>query len=436
MEFSSAVRLGTLIIASLFTLTGCINDSDGPGNNTNDSDSQSSESIQISGVAMKGAISNGLISASAKRAAEGTEFTILAAPTRTDENGEFALSIDTSSTISEGETVLFELSSDTATEMVCDVSEGCRHAGTNSIAEFGDSFFPGNNLQLSSLSLLDGAKHPYLTPASTLAVELAKRQSPAPTAASFDAAVKTVESWFGISHGTMAKRPLSLTNPISPDVSQPELELALVNAAFLSLAADSRWKTVGKVIDAAIDLVKSSGELPASGGENGLGLSRELLLLAASAQADALANQEGVGIDTATLASAADSLAQRSMELAEPGPEPEPAPEPEPTPEPEPAPEPEPEPEPVLGTAKLSWTAPLTRENGESISMGELDGYEIRYGQTSNITAMTGETEIRAASTMEYTVEDLDNGVWHFAVRAVDVNGMFSDWSTVVSKEI
>jgi hypothetical protein len=78
----------------------------------------------------------------------------------------------------------------------------------------------------------------------------------------------------------------------------------------------------------------------------------------------------------------------------------------------------------------------LTRENGESISMGELDGYEIRYGQTSNIAEMTSKIEISSASTMEFTVEDLENGVWYFTVRTVDVDGMFSDWSTVVSKEI
>lgn len=434
MEFSIAMKPGALLIASLFTLTGCINDSAGPVGNTDNADSQRGESIEITGVAMKGAISNGLISASMKQAAEATDFTILTPPIRTAENGEFRLSLDVSSTMGDNEVVLFELSSDTATEMVCDVSEGCRHAGTNNMAAFGEPFFPGNNLQLSSLIAVDGAQRAYLTPLSTLAVELAKRQNRTLTATSFDEATTTVEAWFGIPKGTMSNRPLSLTDPVSPGASQPEVELALVNAAFLSLSADSRWNTVGDVIDAALELVQSSGELPANGGENGLGLSRELLLLAASAQASALADQNGIGIGATMFANAADSLAERSMELSEPEPtpEPEPAPEPEPTPEPAPTPEPE----PVLGTAKLSWSAPMTRENGESISMGELDGYEIRYGQTSNITAMTGDIEISSASTMEFTVEDLENGVWYFTIRTVDVNGMFSDWSTVVSKEI
>jgi len=112
--------------------------------------------------------------------------------------------------------------------------------------------------------------------------------------------------------------------------------------------------------------------------------------------------------------------------------EPQSTPEPEPTPEPQPTPEPE----PILGAATLSWTAPLTRENGESIAMGELDGYEVRYGQTDDISALLGKTTINLASTMEVTVEGLGKGIWYFTIRTLDVNGAFSDWSIPVSKKI
>jgi hypothetical protein len=112
--------------------------------------------------------------------------------------------------------------------------------------------------------------------------------------------------------------------------------------------------------------------------------------------------------------------------------EPQSTPEPEPTPEPQPTPEPE----PILGAATLSWTAPLTRENGESIAMGELDGYEVRYGQTNDISAMPDEITINLASTMEVTVEGLGKGIWYFTIRTLDVNGAFSDWSIPVSKKI
>jgi hypothetical protein len=89
-----------------------------------------------------------------------------------------------------------------------------------------------------------------------------------------------------------------------------------------------------------------------------------------------------------------------------------------------------------LGAATLSWTAPLTRENGESIAMGELDGYEVRYGQTDDISALLGKTTINLASTMEVTVEGLGKGIWYFTIRTLDVNGAFSDWSIPVSKKI
>ena len=251
MGSPNGMRLGAFFITCLFTLTGCSSDSDSAVGNTGNSDSQSSELIEISGVAMKGAISNGLISASMKQAVTDRELTILTHPIRTEENGEFTLSFNVPSHAGGGEIVVLELSSDTATEMVCDVSEGCRHAGTSSMAAFGEPFSPGNNLKLSSLSAVDGVQRAYLTPLSTLAVELAKRPDVALTAEVFARPTTTVESWFGIPEGTMAKQPLSLTHPASLDASQPELELALVNAAFLSLAADSRWSCLLYPSDAA-----------------------------------------------------------------------------------------------------------------------------------------------------------------------------------------
>jgi len=94
------------------------------------------------------------------------------------------------------------------------------------------------------------------------------------------------------------------------------------------------------------------------------------------------------------------------------------------------------EPEPIVGNATLSWTAPLTRENGETIAMAELNGYEVRYGQTNDISAMPDEITINLASTMEVTVEGLGKGIWYFTIRTLEVNGAFSDWSVAASKEI
>lgn len=85
-------------------------------------------------------------------------------------------------------------------------------------------------------------------------------------------------------------------------------------------------------------------------------------------------------------------------------------------------------------TAALSWNAPMTRVNNDSIAMGELSGYIIRYGQDpANLTELV---RIDSADTMEYTVTNLDNGTWYFSIQVEDVDGLVSAPSEPVSKTI
>ncbi len=85
-------------------------------------------------------------------------------------------------------------------------------------------------------------------------------------------------------------------------------------------------------------------------------------------------------------------------------------------------------------TAALSWNAPATRVNGEGLAMGELQGYIILYGQDAD--NLDRRIEINEASTMDYTVTNLDYGQWFFAIQVVDVDGLVSAPSEVVSKSI
>lgn len=85
-------------------------------------------------------------------------------------------------------------------------------------------------------------------------------------------------------------------------------------------------------------------------------------------------------------------------------------------------------------SASLSWNAPFTRENGDSLSMGELDGYVIRYGKNPDELSKT--VRIGNASTMAYTVDNLDNGTWYFTIQVEDVDGLMSAPSAPVSKTI
>jgi len=88
-------------------------------------------------------------------------------------------------------------------------------------------------------------------------------------------------------------------------------------------------------------------------------------------------------------------------------------------------------------SAVLSWSAPLTRVNGDSIPMGELDRYVIRYGQDSeNLSEEVVVTNAASEAEMSHEIGGLDNGTWYFTIQVQDVNGLISEPSDVVSKAI
>jgi hypothetical protein len=85
-------------------------------------------------------------------------------------------------------------------------------------------------------------------------------------------------------------------------------------------------------------------------------------------------------------------------------------------------------------SALLTWNAPATRVNGEGLAMGELKGYVIRYGRTAD--NLDRRIAVNRASTMAYKVTGLSSGAWYFAIQVVDLNGLISAPSEVVSKRI
>jgi len=84
--------------------------------------------------------------------------------------------------------------------------------------------------------------------------------------------------------------------------------------------------------------------------------------------------------------------------------------------------------------ALLSWTAPLTRENGESLAMGEIAGFEVVYGTSAE--TLDQSLAIGDASVDELLVDELAEGTWYFAIRTLDTDGNRSSLSEVVYKQI
>lgn len=123
-----------------------------------------------------------------------------------------------------------------------------------------------------------------------------------------------------------------------------------------------------------------------------------------------------------------------AMPTPRPAPAPAPAPAPEPIAEaPAPAPEPQPEPEVVIGNANLSWTIPSKRENGDSISVSELNHYEVYYTSESG---KSNTVKVSNPSQTSLTVKDLEADTYYFAMAAVDKDGIFSELSNEVPKII
>ncbi|WP_336366658.1 PA14 domain-containing protein [Marinobacter sp. C2H3] len=85
---------------------------------------------------------------------------------------------------------------------------------------------------------------------------------------------------------------------------------------------------------------------------------------------------------------------------------------------------------PATNTITLSWTPPLTRADGTALSLSEIAKYEVVYGQAASI--LNQAITVSAPET-SYTFDGLQSGTWYFAVKAIDVNGLQSDNSEVVS---
>ena len=82
----------------------------------------------------------------------------------------------------------------------------------------------------------------------------------------------------------------------------------------------------------------------------------------------------------------------------------------------------------------LSWSIPTTRQNGELLSPSELAAYEIYITADQS----GGEQVIVVNDPMQtsYTIVGLAPDTYHFAISAVDVDGLRSELSIVVDKTI
>ena len=84
------------------------------------------------------------------------------------------------------------------------------------------------------------------------------------------------------------------------------------------------------------------------------------------------------------------------------------------------------------GSTALSWTAPTARTDGSPLT--NLAGYTVFYDRMSSIYDY--QIDINNSATLIYVVENLASGVWYFVLTAYDSDGMESDRSNEVLRQI
>jgi hypothetical protein len=84
------------------------------------------------------------------------------------------------------------------------------------------------------------------------------------------------------------------------------------------------------------------------------------------------------------------------------------------------------------GSATLSWEAPTTTTQGSALT--NLAGYRIYYGIYSNDLSQT--VQVNGVGLQTYLIDNLGQGTWYFAIKAVTSSGVESSLSNVVSKTI
>ena len=89
--------------------------------------------------------------------------------------------------------------------------------------------------------------------------------------------------------------------------------------------------------------------------------------------------------------------------------------------------------QPETGTATLSWTAPLTRVDGSSISLSEIQSYEILYGSSPESLSNTITVD---GSQTSAEITGLSPGTWYFAIRVIDTDGLTSENSQILTHTV
>lgn len=88
----------------------------------------------------------------------------------------------------------------------------------------------------------------------------------------------------------------------------------------------------------------------------------------------------------------------------------------------------------LTGSLTLKWKAPLTRADGSPLSLADIDGYRIHYGNAAG--NYTSHVDLADGSAQQVILTDLPLGTYYLVMTTYDVNGRESGYSAAVSKSV
>ncbi len=86
----------------------------------------------------------------------------------------------------------------------------------------------------------------------------------------------------------------------------------------------------------------------------------------------------------------------------------------------------------VSGTATITWDIPVSRENGDYLQISELNGYKVLVRDTANNAEYF--VMITDPTITQWDFVELTSGTWEFSIASIDTQGIYSSYSSVISK--
>lgn len=206
---------------------------------------KSSNQDSLSGSAIKGVISDGIVSAYRIINADK----VLLAESRTNPLGQFKLDIPPEHT---NQLILLELSTDQKTRMRCDLTKGCTDYNSGALIEFGNSITLPSFFKLYGIAGNDeSTRHrAFISPLTHLVVSTARNLN---NSLSNDA-INTASSWvtnalkLGAPPTQVQLKDITKLENL-PQMSDEELKQSIISAAMYSVTMESNWANENQSID-------------------------------------------------------------------------------------------------------------------------------------------------------------------------------------------